>query len=542
MLRNLLDIPFERYADDFICHGRSVEEAWTLSIKWVWRSGGHAFRLSPSGVLLCGMPVLSTISKAFPVCLLRDVVLEVRALRGRDSAALSARGLQRYRRAAFGGAATLFSVGLKMCGSLVTMPLVLHYLGAERFGLWATLTALMMLTGIGDLGIGNGLINALSAAHGADDRLAARTYVSSVFFMTLLLSSVLLILLLALDSAVPWPSVFHLSSTTAIGEVGPAVAVLILCLVLHVPLGVLVKIRTGYQEIHVTNLWHTLGVVLGLGALVLFIWLGASLPWLVAADAVGQAIAMIGNLGRLFLVERPWLRPGLSYVSFGAARELLNLGLLFFALAIIGITAFYSDNLLAIWVCGPEAAGLYAICARLFSPCRLLASTLLAPLWPAYGEAIARGDIAWVRRTIVMSIAIALLVISPLTLCLLFFGNDLASLWMRQPMSFGFGLLSGMALWVIIETFGAGMSYFLNGASVIRAQLVLGTIFAAVAVVAKVALARQFGIGGIAWGTLLAYAGIILLPCARIVQRHLRELSRRAADAPPHIPGLAPSE
>jgi hypothetical protein len=38
------------------------------------------------------------------------------------------------------------------------------------------------------------------------------------------------------------------------------------------------------------------------------------------------------------------------------------------------------------------------------------------PLWPAYGEAIARGDITWVRRTIVGSIVVAELVVLPFAL------------------------------------------------------------------------------------------------------------------------------
>jgi O-antigen/teichoic acid export membrane protein len=474
--------------------------------------------------------------KASPTRLARGFALQLRSLRMRERGAPRGgnRGSQRYRRAAFGGAATLLGNGVRMLGSLAAMPLALHFLGPERFGLWATLTSLMTLASIGDLGIGNGLINALSAAHGNDDRSAAGIYVSSVFFMTLLLSAGLLVLLLVVVAGVRWASLFHLSSPRAIAEAGPAVTALALCIVLNVPLGVLTKIRVAYQEIHINGLWQTLGVVLGLGALVLCIRQGMSLPWLIAADAGGQAVAMIGNLGRLFLVDRPWLRPTLRCVDIGAARALLKLGVLFFALAVLGVIAFYSDNLLAIWVCGPEAAGVFAISVKLFSPCRLVAATLLQPLWPAYGEAIARGDVAWVRRTVTLSTLGSVLVAAPPALALLLFGDALASLWMRQPISLGLGLLSGMALWAIIETIGAGIGYFLNGASLIRVQLILGTIFAVVAVAAKVTLAKEFGIAGIAWGTLFAYAGVMLLPYIRIVRRHLQDLARRFAASPSH--------
>jgi O-antigen/teichoic acid export membrane protein len=413
------------------------------------------------------------------------------------------------------------SNGLKMAGSLVTMPLALHYLGAERFGVWITLTSLLVLVTLGDFGVGNGLINAIATAHGADDRISAQTYVSSAFIIALLFSAVLLIVLFTVATTMPWEGVFHLSSPIAIAEVGPSVKLLVLCIVIHVPLAVLTKVRVGSQEIYINNLWDMLGAVLGLGALAMLIFCQASLPWMVCAEASGSAIAMMGNLGRLFLVEHPWLRPSLRCVRIDAARELLNQGLLFFVLAIIGIAAFYSDNFLAIWVCGPEAAGLYAICAKLFAPGRLIAGTLLGPLWPAYGEAIARGDIAWVRRTFMASIIFGNLAVLPLAAVGFFWGDEIASFWMRRPIAFGYGLLSGMALWVLLQTLGAGMSIFLNAASVILVQLPISITFAVVGVIVKVILASRFGPAGIVWGTILAFSGISLMPYAWLVRRHL---------------------
>jgi hypothetical protein len=134
---------------------------------------------------------------------------------------------RRSRRAAFSGAMTAANGGLGMLGSLIAMPVVLHFIGAERFGVWVTLSSLMALSALGDLGIGNGLINAISSAHGADDRTSARTYVSSAFFMALAFSCVLLIVFAVLDFLISWPTLFNLSSPSAIDEVGPAVKVTI---------------------------------------------------------------------------------------------------------------------------------------------------------------------------------------------------------------------------------------------------------------------------------------------------------------------------
>jgi O-antigen/teichoic acid export membrane protein len=254
----------------------------------------------------------------------------------------------------------------------------------------------------------------------------------------------------------------------------------------------------------------------------------ASLPWLVLAETGAYILLESANFVSLFFVKRPWLRPSWSCTSFDAVRNLFNVGILFFILHLAGIVAFSSDNLLAIWACGPEAAGMYAIAVKLFSPCRLLAATVQLPLWPAYGEAIARGDIAWVRRIIVRSMITAEAIILPMALGIFFFGNELASLWLQRPVSLGYGLLGGVALWVVLESIGFGCSYFLNGASAIRVQALLSNCFAPAAVVARLALAAQFGISGIIWGTVLAYSIAVLLPYTWLVPRQIRDLMTRA--------------
>jgi hypothetical protein len=102
-----------------------------------------------------------------------------------------------------------------------------------------------------------------------------------------------------------------------------------------------------------------------------------------------------------------------------------------------------------------------------------------------------------------------------------------------------------MALWVVLETLGSGLSIFLNGASVIRAQVPLCITFAAVAIVAKVTLANQFGVAGIIWGTILPYAITQVLPYLHLIRRTFRDLATQGAIAAPslvHGEGASPNE
>ena len=95
------------------------------------------------------------------------------------------RARERHVRVALGASASLLAKVVSVGTVLISVPLTLHYLGPERYGMWMTMSSLVAIFSFADLGIGNGVLNAVAAAHGRDDRATIRGYVSSGFFRTL---------------------------------------------------------------------------------------------------------------------------------------------------------------------------------------------------------------------------------------------------------------------------------------------------------------------------------------------------------------------
>ena len=62
---------------------------------------------------------------------------------------------------------------------------------------------------------------------------------------------------------------------------------------------------------------------------------------------------------------------------------------------------------------------------KLFAIAPVFLSFVLAPLWPAYGEACARGDSAWVRRTLIRSIVLGAITVIPPAILLVIFGKPI---------------------------------------------------------------------------------------------------------------------
>src|SRR6266851_4961777 len=114
------------------------------------------------------------------------------------------RSKDRYRRAAWTGVTSIASRGASLLCTLASVPLTIGYLGTERFALWMTINSFMAMLAFADLGLGNGLLTAISESHGKDDMETIRKYISSAFFMLSGVATCILLALAITYKMVPW--------------------------------------------------------------------------------------------------------------------------------------------------------------------------------------------------------------------------------------------------------------------------------------------------------------------------------------------------
>ena len=434
--------------------------------------------------------------------------------------------MERYRRAALTAVASAAAKGFAVLANLIVVPLTVTYLGMERYGLWMTISSVIAMLVFADLGMGNGLMNAVSEANGKEDREAAHEYVSSAFFMLFGVGVTLPVCFALLYPRISWLRVFNISSPQAVGEAGPATAVFFACFVLNIPLGVVERVRMGYQEGFTNSLWSGFGSLLGLAGVLLVIHLEAGLPWLVLAMAGAPVLANLLNGAVLFGFQKPWLRPNWSSATAPAAKKILTVGILFFVLQAAGAVVFASDNIVAAQVLGPKAVTQYSVPMRLFNITPLVLAMLMTPLWPAYGEAIARGDTAWVKRTLARSILVSLLVIVATSAFLVLFGRPIIHLWVGPQIAPTLLLLLGLGVWAVLNAVGYAVAMFWNGANVVGFQVVFAVLIAVSAIIAKIFLARTIGLPGVIWGTVIAYSVFALIPTIIYLPRVLARLQQ----------------
>ena len=426
-----------------------------------------------------------------------------------------------------GGAATLARV-VQISTSLITVPLTLKYLGNERFGLWMTISSVLAMAAFADFGVGNGVLNTVAKAFGEDDVPGIRKAVSSGFA---LLNSIAVLLLMAFFSIyrfVNWGEFFRVSTQQAKSEAGPALAVFAVCFALNISMDVVQRVQLGLQQGYRYGLWQLCGSTLGFVGVLAGIRLHVTLPYLVVAIAGAPIAATALNALHFFGSVRPDLRPTMHLVSKTTLLDIAKIGSMFFVLQVVVAVSYSADNFIIARSIGAINVPEYSIPQRMFSLISMMSAMLLTGLWPAYGEAISRGHIVWVRRTLRRSLLIVFFGGSIASVTLLILSHQLLQWWVGSRIHPSFLLLAGLATWCVYDCCCNALAMFLNGAAAMRYQVFATSAFGIVCLGAKVMFVRRYGIALIPWATIISCTFVAVIPWCLYVPRLLKTLESNA--------------
>jgi O-antigen/teichoic acid export membrane protein len=448
------------------------------------------------------------------------------------------RSKERYRRLVWTASTSAMSRGVSLFSALASVPLTIGYLGTQRFALWMTINSFMAMLMFADLGLGNGLLTAISESHGKDDARMARRYISTAFFMLLALGTCTLLILAIMYQHTPWARLLGVRSGVAIEEAAPAAAIFFACIACNLPLGIVQRIQMGFQSGYTNNIWSGLGALLGFAGVLTCAYLRAGVPWLVLSFGVGPMIATVLNGVQLFR-SRPDLRPVWKEFHCTVLRQLLSVGFGFLIVQAALAMAIGSDNFVIAHLLGPNAVAEYAIAMRVFTIVPAFLLMVVVPLWPAYGESLARGDASWAIRALKRSLLVVTSVTLAAAVILTLSGRWIITLWVGNRFHQGLWLLSGMGLWMVVTTLANVVSIFLNGMKRIHVQVASAIAVAISTLTIELLATPKFGLPAMIWSTNVSYLCFVWIPIALFFPRLLKNLTQTAElprDAAPAEP------
>jgi O-antigen/teichoic acid export membrane protein len=336
---------------------------------------------------------------------------------------------------------------------------------------------------------------------------------------------VLAVILVLVYPFIPWVSLLAVTSPEARAEAAPAVAALLSIFLIGIPVSVATQVRVARQEMYLVHLTAAAGNVASVAALLLVIVTQQGVPALVVAMAAPPVVAAAVNALILFRHDAPELRPSFTLFDLRTGVGLVRSGFLFFVLQISMTVAFTTDTLVVAQIVGPDAVAEYGVASRLFLIPLALVAIALSPLWPAYGDAIARGDVAWTRTTLDRSIKGGLFIAIPVAAVLVIFGEWIISVWANGAVTPPFALLLGLGIWTVESTIGNAVAMLLNGAHELRFQAVAAVVMAVANLALSIWLTTRIGVAGVVWGTVISYGAFVLIPMAVYVPGVLRRIA-----------------
>jgi O-antigen/teichoic acid export membrane protein len=401
-------------------------------------------------------------------------------------------------------ASTVLNKGLATIALVISVPLTVTYLGAERYGVWLALSSLIAVIAHVDLGLSSGLVNAISEADGMNDRSAETRSVASVFLMLSALACLLSVVLFSIYHWLPLAQLVQVTSPAAASEVGPSLCALAICFFLSMPLAVGQRIQIGHQEGYKASLWQSAGGVLSLLTLLAFIRAKVSLPWLVLANSAPPLLTSAANCAHQFYFARPWLLPRFHNFHWPTAKHIVQTGLLFCVAGLATILTTQIPYVMVTRTLGAKAVAHYGVAQKLWSVLPMLVSMATVPLWPAYREALASGDLNWIARTFKMTLTATLVTSFSGALLLLVSYRSLISAWVNR------GLVPDTATALALSVFAVATSLkwstwmCLNGYNRLRGQATYPFPIIMAASITAAFTWHRYGIGGIVWPFALA--------------------------------------
>jgi len=388
-----------------------------------------------------------------------------------------------------------------------------------------TIASVLTFLSITDLGLAASLTNALGKAQAEDAHDRGQRYVSSAFLMLALIAFVTLILASTLAPRIATFLFPNLQSSLAQAEIIPAVMIALSIFALNLPFLVNARVLAAHQESALANLWNIAGSLGNLAALLAVIWFRGGLPWLVfGCFGLGLA-ANITCAIWLFGFHKPWLRPKLASVDPALIKNLFSDGWKFFVIGIGWMVNWQTDNMVISHFLGAAQVTPYAVTFSLFAMATGLQTLAYPSLWPAYTEAFAQGDYAWIRQTLRSNFKFSFFSSIAIVGVLTIFGSEIIRLWAGAAAVPPFSVIIWMALWrLMLSTLLVG-SCLLNATGHLKGMTIYGTITAVLNLTLSILLAKTYGITGVIAATVIAFAVANYIPTFLEVRSVLRKCS-----------------
>lgn len=410
--------------------------------------------------------------------------------------------------------------------SLLTVPITIGYLGTEGYGLLTVMSSVVGWLQFSNLGIGSALQNSLIQARADGDIERQQELVSTVVFTLIGIALILLGAGVIAFPVVNWLQVFPPSTNRFAAEIPPALAVIFLGFVSSVVLSFVHAIYSARQELHIGTLPVLAAGLLSLAGVVVAVRLDLGLIGVVCASTGSPALVQWAfAIWTLWLRGIPELKPRIAKCSRAAWRSVSGQASSFLLLQICCVAFFQADAFIIAHFLSVQDVTPYSVAQRVFVQFAGLFAVASGSLWAAYGDAKARRDAEWIRRTQRSMEQLFITLYLAFIVAMVALGHYVLKSWVGAAAP-STAVIAAVGAYFCAREWTTLQAMLLNGLDIIRPQVWVLAITAVLIITLSLLLVRPFGAAGLAIGGVVGFSALSAWYLRVLANRAIGELER----------------
>ncbi|MBG0812437.1 hypothetical protein IY145_24175 [Methylosinus sp. H3A] len=434
---------------------------------------------------------------------MKRIIEVLKAVRSRDT-----RGFRMLRY-------TLMSIFTRGTGTLANffiLPFMVSYLGPDRYGVWATLSSLMIWFSLADGGVTAGATALIAHAHGADDRIEVRKLLSTTYAVASSASLILVIAAIYASPHINFGWALNISSQPLQMEARDVANVILYLGAMSFPTAVATQARAALQQGDVAKQWEFISIILTICMQIIAIYLQSSMGIVVFATLGVRPLVNIVASVYFFMNEGRDIRPHWKFVEWSVCRRLYASGSIYLSFISLQALAVQSDQVLVAQLLDIESVADYSIVQKILTAPSLVTDMYLLAQMPAYGEAFARGDFGWVRRHFIIS-NIVIIIFNALVSCVIVVVLDnILATWMGGAINPSPLLVTSMAVYGTVSAVAHGFTGFFYMATIHRMVLFGQLGMVVINLPLAIILIPRIGSAGAVIATSIGYSIAVIAP------------------------------
>lgn len=369
--------------------------------------------------------------------------------------------------------------GCSILVSLLLVPLTLGYVSSELYGVWLTISSVIVWLGFFDVGFSLGLKNKLAEAIALEDWDRGKHLVSTTYFMMIIIFIPLCIVLELLIKHVDWASFLNIDAQYN-EEIIRAMYVITAFFCLSMITHVITSVISAFQKTALASSFPVIANVLSL--IIIYILTKTAPPSLIALAFAISSIPVIVQLVAsviLFKTQFSKVSPSIDTVDKNYISDLFTLGYKFFLIQIQVVVFYQTTNFLISNISGPEDVTSYNIAHKYMSIAMMVFTIILGPLWPAFTDAYTKKDYKWMNNIYKKMVKVFILLAGILAFMLIV--SPLAyKLWIGDKATIPFAMTALVGLYLLIHNWDSLQVQLINGIGCVKLQTyvtLIGLIF-----------------------------------------------------------------